>query len=273
MKTSTLSFRFIPTALALAVALSAGLACDPGEDEIVERAAPDALPEVDGDPATAPADLPLDQQIAVLAPRKTAAGFLRFTDPAIEDPAAAPLLLARLDSGEDSPAVRAALAEALSRTGADYAAEVAARIPNERDARVREILVFTLNRRADSPDAHPGLVAGLQDDEPAVRAAAARALASRSDGASFGDSLIGLLSDDDAQVRADAARSLGVLKVATATDALAGLLADPSADVRLNSLRAIDRIDPAHARGLDLAGFGADDDERVRRLATRISQR
>ena len=271
MKTS--SFRFIPSLLVGgALCLSLG-ACDTDEPETIERSAEvEPLPEVTTDPATAPVELSLEEQIATLQPRKTRAGFLRFTDPAVEKPEAAPLLLARLDAGEDSPAVRSAIAEAIGRTHADYAAEVSARIPNEADARVREVLVGTLGRRAPGTDAHAGLLAGLQDSEAVVRSAAARALAHRSDGAELAAGLITLLADDDAKVRADAARSLGVLGVADAVTALDANLDDADADVRLNALRALHRIDPAHAAGLDLARFSTDEDSRVSRLAVRIAQ-
>jgi HEAT repeat protein len=209
-----------------------------------------------------------------LQPQKTRAGWLRITDPIINTPEAAPILIERLLAGGDSPAVRAALAEAIGRTKADYAQPVSDLITSETDPRVREMLVGTLGHQAQSAAAHPGLNVALHDTDPTVRAAAARTIAARDDGAAFADPLIALVQDQDAKVRAAAARSLGVLQIDAAKTSLTALLSDADPEVRLQGLRAIDRIDPSFAASLaPLATLERDTDQRVQRLATTIRQR
>jgi hypothetical protein len=278
-------------ALALVGGLSLTAACDPGEPDTVDQpraASIDPTPQLTADiegelegeveavvnPSVAPEQGSLEDRIMALQPQKTRAGWLRFTDPIIHDEAAAAILLERLVAGDDPPLVRAALAEAVGRTGGDYAAAVSELIPTEADARVREMLVGTLGRQAPGAEAHAGLTAGLQDDDAAVRGAAARTLAARSDGAVLAEGLLGLLADPEPAVRADAARSLGVLEVEAAKAPLVELLADADAEVRLQGLRALDRIDPAYATSLgELASLEQDGDARVQRLATKIRQR
>lgn len=273
-------------ALGLALATLTSLACDPGEGETPEPRAgsltTDLTTDIDPTPqhvaseadrAPAPSGS-LAEQIASLQPRMTRAGWPRFSDPVINQPEAAPLLLDRLRAGQDSPEVRAALAEAVARTGADYAAEVSELLASEADPRVREMLVGGLGRRADNEAAVPGLLLGLQDAEPTVRAATLRSIGARSDGARFGEAMIAALADADAKVRSDAARSLGVLGIADAVAPLTALLGDADPEVRLHGLRAIDRIDPAAAAQLgSLASLEQDPDARVQRLATSIRTR
>jgi hypothetical protein len=259
-----------------------GAACDAGESELAEpRSASakrvdgsiDPRPRVDDPAPVAPAPqyASLAEQLDALQPTKTRAGFLRFTDPAIEQPEAAPILLARLSSGRDTPEVRAALAEAIGRTGADYAAEVSTLLASEADPRVRELLVGTLGRTADTSAAHPGLMVGLQDGEPAVRTAALRSIARRSDGASFANALLTALADADAKVRAEAAQTVGVVRLSDAVAPVTALLTDADADVRLHALRAIQRIDPIAAASLgSLDVLAHDEDSRVSRLAGSI---
>jgi HEAT repeat protein len=254
-------------------------ACDEGEPESSEaRSAtidpvphpgPHSTGEVTPEPVAATGSL--RDQLTVMQPQKTRAGWLRFTDPVINNPDAAAILLERLIGGADAPEVRAALAEAIGRTRGDYAVEVSELLASEADPRVREMLVGTLGRQAPTPAALVGLATGLQDSAAQVRAAAARTAAYRSDGAQLGDALIGLLADAESSVRSDAAQTLGVLQVAAAKQSLVALLADGDAEVRLNALRAVHRIDPEFALALPvLAQLEQDDDARVQRLAAKI---
>lgn len=251
------------------------VACDDGEPEPGELRSgsidPTPRPATKIEPAQAPPTGSLRDQLMALSPQMTRAGWVRFTDPMIHEPGATAILLERLTSGSDAPDVRAAVAEAIGRTGGEYAVEVSQLLASEADPRVREMLVGTLGRQVKTSDALVGLGTALQDSSPVVRAAAARTLAERSDGAQLGDALIGLLADAEPSVRGDAARSLGILQVAAATEPLSGLLADGDADVRLDALRAIHRLDPTFARSLPvLAQLERDDDQRVQRLATKI---
>jgi hypothetical protein len=289
MSKHTPTFNLVRSATLLTICALAGLgtlsACDPAEPESVEprSSSIDPVPvparastniESGTNPASASGQGSLQDQIMALQPQKTRAGWLRITDPIINNPEAAPILIERLVNAGDPPEVRAALAEAIGRTQADYAQPVSALLTSEADPRVREMLVGTLGRHAPSPAAHPGLDAALQDADPTVRAAAARMLAQRKDGPEFADRLMPLLRDQAAQVRADAARSLGVLVIDPAKHELVALLSDPDPDVRLQGLRAIDRIDPSFAASLGpLTALERDADQRVQRLATTIRQR
>lgn len=275
-------FTFLPlsrsTVVCLLGALYLTLACDEGQPESLEgRSASsiDPVPrpavEVAPAPEAAPVTGSLRDQLMVLQPQMTRAGWVRFTDPAINNPEAAAILLERLIAGGDAPEVRAALAEAIGRTRGDYAVAVSELLASETDARVREMLIGTLGRQAPSPAALVGLATGLRDSVVEVRAAAARTIATRSDGDELGDELIGLLADSEPSVRSDAARTLGVLQLAQAKQPLVELLADANAEVRLDALRAVHRIDPQHAVELPvLAQLEQDSDARVQKLATKI---
>ncbi|KIG18850.1 hypothetical protein DB30_07186 [Enhygromyxa salina] len=269
---------------ALVCALAVVTGCDPGgePDSVQPRAGSiDPVPvpaqatvESGTNPASASGEGSLHDQIMALQPQKTRAGWLRITDPIINTPEAAPILIERLVAGGDTPEVRAALAEAIGRTTADYADRVSPLISSEADPRVREMLVGTLGRQAPSPAAHVGLMAGLQDSDASVRAAAARTIAARKDGAELAEGLIRLLQDQDNKVCADTARSLGVLGVDAAKHGMVDLLAHADPEVRLQALRAIDRIDPSFAASLgSLATLAEDGDVRVQRLAVSIRQR
>lgn len=263
--------------LCLLGALCLTFACDEGQPESIEdrSAAIDPIPrptvEVAPESAPPPATGSLRDQLTVLQPQKTRAGWVRFTDPAINNPEAAAILLERLIAGGDTPEVRAALAEAIGRTRGEYATEVSELLASEADARVREMLVGTLGRQAPTPAALVGLATGLHDSAALVRAAAARTIATRSDGVELGDELIGLLADVEPSVRSDAARTLGILQSAEAKQPLVELLGDANAEVRLDALRAVHRIDPQFALALPvLAQLEQDTDARVQRLATKI---
>lgn len=207
-----------------------------------------------------------------LQPIKTRKGTPRFVGQAVRDPAAADVLLGRLAAGEEDPMIRAALVEALPRTGGDYGAELVAMLADETDADVRVVMVAALER-ADAASAHAGLVSALGDDDPIVRAEAARVASMRTDGTALAGELQLALEDETPQVRAAAARTIGVLQVADARDTLVSGLTDSDAAVRLQSLRAIGRIDPAYAASLpQLATLRADADARVANVADRLAQ-
>jgi len=209
--------------------------------------------------------------VSGLQPIKTRKGTPRFVGEAVRDPAAADVLLGRLAAGEQDALVRAALVEALPRTGGEYGTELVAMLAEETDADVRVVMVAALER-ADAGAAHAGLVAALGDEDPIVRAEAARVASMRADGAALAGELELALADETPQVRAAAARTIGVLAVADARDALVSGLADSDARVRLQSLRAIDRIDPAYAAALpQLTTLQADADARVARIADRLA--
>lgn len=207
-----------------------------------------------------------------LQPIRTRKGTLRFVGEAVRDPAAAPLLLARLAEGESDPEVRAALIEALPRTGGDYGGALVEMLGEEEDADLRVQMIAALER-ADAGAATEGLRVGLTDADPAVRVEAARVAGMRADGSALQPELVDALSDEAPPVRAAAARSIGVLALEDARDALLAGVADADDEVRLESLRAVGRLDPAFARTLPaLKALQSDDDARISAVAAKLAQ-
>lgn len=251
-----------------------------------------AAPELPQPPSAAPAAVPEQWQawvssevarvqseapewfehVMTVAPKRTRSGFLRLVGPELEDPNAAPVLLHRYLSANESVEIKAAVVAALVRTNGSYAKVLADLLTSEPDPLVRVGMVASL-RRVPGPEALAAIEVALADVDPQVRTAAANMAGRHPDGASLAAPLIDAL-DDLPDVQLAAARSLGYLKVATATTALTDLLASPDAEVRLSSLQAIDRIDPSYAAGLSqLAVLVADADPTVARAAQTIAAR
>ncbi|MEM6990538.1 MAG: HEAT repeat domain-containing protein [Myxococcota bacterium] len=231
-----------------------------------------ATAEVQSEEAAAD-DPALAAAVTALEPIRTRKGTLRFVGDSVRNPEAAPVLLARLAAGVDDPRMRAALVEALPRTGGDYGPAVAAMLTEETDADVRVVMVAAL-QRADAVSAHDGLVNALRDEDPAVRAEAARVASMREDGSALAGELQTALGDETPQVRAAVARTIGVLSLTDARDGLLPGLRDADAEVRLQSLRAVGRIDPSFAQGLaDMTALRADTDARVAAAANRLATR
>ena len=198
-------------------------------------------------------------------------GLVRIVDAKLDVPEAAPLLLERLLTRNETSDVRAALAASLGRTGGDFAEAARGIFRDERSATVREALVGAV-RFDKRPEALELLREGLSDEDAGVRALAAKSLGHRPDGAQLADSLIALAtSDRDPHVQAESARALGLLQSQASFDALQVLLGHDSAEVRLEALRALGRIDGKRAAGLDgLVALSQDADERVRGAAERV---
>jgi hypothetical protein len=181
-----------------------------------------------------------------LEPMPTRADTLRFRGDLVRDPAAAAVLLHRLTTGHEDAAVRAAIVEALPRTGADVGSAIAELLALESDAGVREVMVATL-WRAPGDAGLAGLRRGMNDAEPAVRAAAVQAAARHARGSELGAELVAALAHADAATRMQAIRAVGALKVDAAKAGLVGLLAEDDAKVRASSVRALGRIDASWA--------------------------
>jgi HEAT repeat protein len=217
-----------------------------------------------------------DQQVRdtlrSLQPRPTRAGHLRFTGPLVHDPRAAGIFIDRLSRNDEPATVRAALAEALPRTGGDFAEAAAALVRTDPDPTVRATLVEVM-QRADAKHAMVAIRHGLADPDPMVRAAAARVAGMHDHGALLGEELVASLSDPDVTTRAWAARSVGVLRIEGAENVLVDALDHANADLRLHALRAIHRIDPERAATLpELPSLKADPDARVARLAAILAE-
>jgi HEAT repeat protein len=216
-------------------------------------------------------DPALARAVTEAAPILTRKGTPRFADPTLTDPDAAGLLVERLLAGADRSEHRAALVEALGRTGGDWSEAAAGLAAAEPDAAVRAQLVALL-RDADADAAYAGLARAAADADAGVRGAAMRAIGGRTDGAALAESLVAGTRDPDAAVRAFAARSAGWLRVAAAWDAVAGLLVDADADVRLQAVNALERLDAPRAAALPaLTRLTNDPDARVARAALRAS--
>lgn len=209
-------------------------------------------------------------ELTQLAPSKTRAGFVRFTSDAIHDPRAASVFLDRLARGGDSDDVRAALVEALPRTGGTFADAAVELMGTERSSVVRAAYVHAA-RRAPGAQAIAIMTRGLADGEAEVQAEAARSAAAHPEGKRLASALRAALASSNAAVRAESARTLGILKVADARDALAARISDESADVRLEALRATERIAPGSVRSLPLDKLAKDEDPRIVALVGRLT--
>ena len=268
--------RLITLALTLPLSLAA-VACadsqssEPGTEQNVAKAtavqteqAPAADPVVAGPELAA--------LVQSIQPAKARNGSLRFSDEALVQPAAAPLLLARLQSGNESEAVRAALITALPQTQGDYAAEALTMLKAERSETLRVALVNSMRLANDSAAALEGLGQGMADSSTQVRIRAAFAIGRRADGLALTDTLVTALSDSDTELQATAARALGNLGAAAAFDKVAPLISSRDADVRLESLRALGRMDAGRAAALpQLATLAQDSDERIRTAAAKVA--
>lgn len=148
-----------------------------------------------------------DAELMALAPTKTRAGHVRFTGAGIHDPNAAVVFLRRLQAGADSADVRAALVEALPRTGGQYAHALPQLLAGEADVGVRQAIVFAA-KRAPAAWATEILSRGFADDAWQVRAEAARVAGARADGATYKAQLITLQGDSDAAARQAASQAL-----------------------------------------------------------------
>jgi HEAT repeat protein len=269
---------YLVSVAALVALFAAG--CDRSESSTGAPRNASAEPSVvaDATPTNAAATPAADEAqradtVRTLQPRTTRAGTLRFTGPALRDPAAAAILVERLQGGGESSEVRAALAEALPRTGGVFAAAAVELLRTESDVAVREALADALGR-TDDRVAIDGLVHALADADARVRTAAARSLGSHPAGAAAIADLRAALGDKDEGVQLAAIRSIGSLRTADPdTDAaLARLLDDARVDVRLNALRALGRIDPAYTRTLpQLTQLRSDPDGRVAQLANELT--
>jgi HEAT repeat protein len=261
----------VTTGLALLGALALA-ACH--NDDVPSRVAdaPGATDQAAPAATTAPARgerLPSADE--ALVPRRTRAGTLRFTSPAIEgNTALAPEILARF-AREPSAELRAALVDALPRTGGDWFDGAYGALAHEPEAAVRRAIVAIMPR-AEATQALRGIMAGLADAEPSVRAEAALSAgslpeAARGDGG-LRTRLGQLLSDTDGSVRAGAARTLGLMAHAPAFEPIARLLGDADAEVRLQAVHALERIDRERAARLPALGaLRSDPDPKVAHAA------
>jgi hypothetical protein len=194
-----------------------------------------------------------------------------FSQPEVADPRAAAVLLQRLLAGDDPEPVRLALVDALPVTSGDWQEGAAALVAIDASPRVRKKLVEVL-RYVAPPHNLVGLRHAFADEDLAVRVAAARTTGFTRDAAELYPELMSASFDEDWDMRAAAAQSLGQLGQRAAWGRLVALLGDAHPEVRLQALLALERIDPAGARGLAaLEGLARDArSPKVARAAARL---
>lgn len=190
------------------------------------------------------------EQVLNLAPdEKTRSGRLVYTDKRLRDPRAAPVLLHRILSGNEKPAVRRAMADALPMTTGDWEEAVSHMLKVEGDAKVRLALVRCM-RHSKSPYDLQGLRAGLRDENPDVQVAALETAGYVANGKVLVSELLSATFDDKWERRAAAIRSLGNLRENRAWKTLIRSLSDQKPEVRLQALISLEKIDAGQAAQL-----------------------
>jgi HEAT repeat protein len=166
-------------------------------------------------------------------------------DPGLDGSGAArSRLLAELPTAA-SPELRAAIIEALPRTGDGWAQALLRHLPQEPDEAVRKVAIAVL-RWADEVNRARGIHLGLRDDAAIVRMEAAivashlprRALLQ----SGLAAKLVELLTDEDPRTRAMAVRTSGLRNLGEIRPALPLLAVDPAARVRREAGRAARRL-------------------------------
>ncbi|MFC7974233.1 ankyrin repeat domain-containing protein [Streptomyces cinereoruber] len=154
---------------------------------------------------------------------------------------AAELLVAWATEGEGDPRVLAEVLRVLGEAEHRELEAVGLRHAGHPDPRVRArvpLLLFDGEGPAPGAATRAALLALARDEDRAVRAAAARALAAaHGTGPGFADAVVALLRDPAAEVRARAAEAVasGTDRTGAITDALAALRDEGDFETRLNA--------------------------------------
>ena len=206
-------------------------------------------------------------------PTVTRNGMLRFITGPDFVPGAVPEILERLENGDEGTLVRAALVEALRRTGAEaelWGSAVAKASLQESDAYVRMTMVDTLRRvpMTAETNVQTALEASLASPNVEVRAAGARTIGGHAQGKLMANQLIAAMDDTAPEVRQSATQAVGWLTLDAAFGPLQARLSDDDALTRARALRALGRIDSHQAAKLpQVRLMVADTDPRVVRAA------
>jgi len=168
---------------------------------------------------------------------------LQFTQPELQDPRAAAVLLRRIMQAEDGVKARCALVDALPHTGGDWQEGAAALIGIDASPSVRKKLVGIM-RYADAPHSVQGLKLGFKDEDPEINIAAARTAAFSRSGPDLYTELYSSTFDNDWDLRAAAVQALGMLRLPKSRDVLIRALHDEEREVRLQGLLALEQLDP-----------------------------
>lgn len=212
------------------------------------------------------------KKLRSLKPNRRVGDEQLFSQPIAADPRAAPVFLQRLLNGSDSVAVRLALVDALPGTGGDWQEGIAALVAIDASPRVRKKLVETM-RYVDPPHSIDGLRHGFNDEDLAVRVAAARTAGFARDGIGLYQEVVSMtFNDEDWDLRAAAVQSLGKFNNKAAWPQLVRMLGDPHPTVRLQVLIALEHLDAEAAGKLPELDKLAKDRQnpRVAKLAQRL---
>jgi cyclophilin family peptidyl-prolyl cis-trans isomerase/HEAT repeat protein len=151
-----------------------------------------------------------------------------------------------LSQADPAPATRQILLETW-RLGADAPADALLPFTSDSLPAVRWRAVYSLGRLR-APAAANQLIAALQDEDPATRSAAARALIrsyavdSKLDPGTIGGMLTKAVDDADPGVRISALRSLGTFHDSTFVPRIAGRVDDPVVNVRVQAASTLGEL-------------------------------
>ncbi|SMF48888.1 HEAT repeat domain-containing protein [Pseudobacteriovorax antillogorgiicola] len=183
------------------------------------------------------------QHLLNLQPRKTRARKFRFIDNRFKDPESTAVLLYRLAEQKNTPEVREALVEAMSRTNGQYEDALLDLIAKEPSPKVKGRLI-TASRRSKPSVAKQAVLLGLRDSSSFVKASAARTAAKIPADSDITDQLIRLLDDSEVKTQIAVIRSIRVLKPTDAREKLLRLTHSPNSTIRLEALYSITQIAP-----------------------------
>jgi hypothetical protein len=186
------------------------------------------------------------------------------------DPKLAAVIIDRLARKADPEDERAALTDALPKTGGRYADALADLFVDEHSAKVRAAFVRV------TPNEHAlGIMRrAFADPSTEVRLVALRSASTHAVCEQLASELRTTLTDREPVLRAEAARSIGTLKIVAARGELVRALGDGDPEVRLEAMRALDKISPGSLAGTAaVTALTSDPDTRVAELALKLSSR
>lgn len=211
----------------------------------------------------------LQQERWDLAPSVTRAGSYRFLGSGLADPKWTPFYLKRFAEKQDSPAVKVALLDLILRSGGEWSEAIYQHLLNESDSTIRAFII-DMTKRLDSATAKAFIDFAVEDESPAVRAAAMRAIGNHLE-LDRSAVVVEALTDSSNEVKLMAIRTAGWSRNVDAMPNLIALLTDADNTIRLKSLYALQKINLEEAKSqIGKLGLQRDSNSSVQRLATKI---
>jgi putative heme-binding domain-containing protein len=170
----------------------------------------------------------------------------------LEAPETAAFLRGVLLDAKNSEELRLEAVAGLERAHAPKAAEALARVAVPREPAALQVRAIEALGALKAQPARPALTEALRSKEPAVRRAAAGALA-KLGGAGAAASLLPLLRDPEIGVRTAAIQALGALKAKSAVPALVQVAGDEA--TQFDAVMALAQVPDARALAAYLAGL------------------